>query len=179
MTPPAFNQTSIPPKAAPAQPEAGFALYLAIGFVVLISVLAGSIGTNLNLAAVREARATQSRATLDTAEMALAEAWYELRSNFDRAVTPLYLAGHSEVFDAAVQADFSACVSAHESELTGYRKYTRTPVSGESYRRFFAKRDGNRYRLYGCGYDGDNVRVAYAEYLDDGTSLALVRARRY
>jgi hypothetical protein len=160
-------------------PEAGFALYLAIGFIVLISVLAGSVGTNLNLTAIKQARAIEQRATLDSAEMALAEAWYDLRTNFDRTLTPLYLVGHSEVFNAAVAADHTACVGAHESVLTGYKQFARAPLTGDSYRRFFIQRDGNLYRLYGCGFDGDSTRVAYGEYLDDGTSLSLVRARRY
>lgn len=168
-----------PPALPPRNDEAGFALYLAIGFIVLISVLAGSVGTNLNLQALQEARAIERRATLDRAEMALAEAWYELRTNFDRSASPLYLVGHSEVFSADVEADHVACVGAHEGVLTGYKKFDRAPLSSDSYRRFFVKRDGTRYRLYGCGFDGDSVRVAYGEYLDDGTQLTLVRARRY
>mgnify|MGYP006092823735 CR=1 FL=1 len=173
------NQRLALPAKAHGASEAGFALYLAIGFIVLISVLAGTVGTNLNLTAVKQARATQSRASLDSAEMALAEAWYDVRTNFDRSASPLYLVGHSEVFSAAEDADHRACVAAHESVLTGYKKYPRAPLTGDSYRRFFIKRDANLYRLYGCGYDGESVRVAYGEYLDDGTNLSLVRARRY
>jgi hypothetical protein len=167
------------PALAPRNDEAGFALYLAIGFVVLISVLAGSVGTNLNLRALQEARAIERRAALDRAEIALAEAWYELRTNFDRSANPLYLVGYDEVFSADVAADQMACVGAHEGVLKGYKKFDRAPLSGDSYRRFFVKRDGTHYRLYGCGFDGDSVRVAYGEYLDDGKQLTLVRARRY
>ena len=45
--------------------EEGFALYLAIGFIVLISLLVGSVGNRLNIAALGEARHSDRRIALD------------------------------------------------------------------------------------------------------------------
>ena len=62
--------------------EQGFALYLAIGFIVLISLLAGSVGTRLNIAALDEARQNDRRIALDDAEASLGEAWVTLSAQF-------------------------------------------------------------------------------------------------
>ena len=55
--------------------EQGFALYMAIGFIVLITVLAGSVGNTLNTAIIAELRQSDSRKLLDEAETALSEGW--------------------------------------------------------------------------------------------------------
>ena len=64
------------------QNQDGFALYLAIGFIVLISVLAGSVGTRLNIASLSEARQTDRRLALDDAEASLGQAWGTLSTQF-------------------------------------------------------------------------------------------------
>lgn len=159
--------------------EQGFALYLAIGFIVLISVLAGSVGTRLNVTALAEARAIDSRAARDNAEQALSEGYTELRTQYLPLPDPIYLDGHSEVFSAAETADHNACIGARETDLTGYKKFARTPLTGDSYRRYFIKRDGGNYKIYGCGFDPKGTRVTYGEYADDGIALTLTRTRRY
>ena len=62
--------------------EQGFALYLAIGFIVLISLVAGSVGTRLNIAALSEAGQSNRRMALDDAEASLGEAWLTLSAQF-------------------------------------------------------------------------------------------------
>ena len=57
------------------QLEQGFALYMAIGFIVLITVLAGSVGNTLNTAIIAELRQGDSRKLLDEAETALSAGW--------------------------------------------------------------------------------------------------------
>ena len=159
--------------------EQGFALYLSIGFIVLISVLAGSVGTRLNVTALAEARAGDTRAARDKAEAAMAEAYAELRAQYSPLPNPVYLDGHSEVFSVEETADHEACVGPHETDMTGYKKFPRVPASGDSYRRYFIKRDGSAYKIYGCGFDPKTTRVAYSEYADDGVALALTWLRRY
>lgn len=159
--------------------EQGFALYLAIGFIVLISVLAGSVGTRLNVTALAEARRGDAREARDRAEQALSEAYGELRSQYPLFSDPAYLQAHSEIYDAALSADHEKCVLSHELDGTGYKSFARTPATGEDYRRFFIKRDGTVYRLYGCGFSPKGTRVAYGEYDDDGSALTLIRMRRY
>lgn len=159
--------------------EQGFALYLSIGFIVLISVLAGSVGTRLNVTALAEARAGDTRAARDRAETAMAEAYTELRAQYSPLPNPIYLDGHSESFNADETADHQACVGPHETDMTGYKKFARIPASGDSYRRYFIKRDGSSYKIYGCGFEPKTTRVSYGEYADDGVALSLTRLRRY
>lgn len=157
--------------------EAGFALYLAIGFIVLISALAGSVGTRLNVTALAEARAGDGRASLDRAEAALAEAWAVLDDEFLLDTT--YLDGHTETFAAASAADFDKCVAAHDSVTAGYKSFPRTPADNDAYRTYFIKRNAGSFVVYGCGFDAKNNRTAFAEYEINGAVLDLLRMRRY
>ncbi len=159
--------------------QAGFALYLAIGFTVLISVLVGSVGTRLNIAALNEARTNDGHRAREAAQTALSQGWQELNTQFDASLNPLYLAAHSEIFSAETAADQAKCIGAYESNLDGYKKFPRTPSSGDHYRRFFMKREGSTYKIYGCGFDPKSTRVAFAAYQDDGTRLSLTRLRLY
>lgn len=165
-----------PDNTTDRQGEQGFALYLGIGFIVLISALAGSVGTRLNVTALAEARAGDGRAALDRAETALSEGWQELQSEYNVISNPNYLAGHA----SAVSADFDKCVKPHDSVSTGYKEFDRSPAGGDKYRRYFIKRDGAVYKLYGCGFEPKTTRVAYAEYdVDTILGLSLARLRRY
>jgi hypothetical protein len=159
--------------------EQGFALYLAIGFIVLISVLVGSVGTRLNVTALAEARRGDARQARDQAEQSLSEAYGELRRQYPLFSDPAYLQAHSEIYDAALSADHEKCVLSHEADGTGYKSFARTPNAGDTYRRYFIKRDDATYRLYGCGFSPKGTRIAYGEYDDDGGALSLVRLRRY
>ena len=156
--------------------EQGFALYLAIGFVVLISVLAGSVGTKLNVASLGEARQTDRRAALNDAEAALGLAWHTLSEEF--ALDDSWPAAASSASDTNVTGDRDNCVGSHEAAPNDFYASERASV-GERARRFFIKRDGSTYRLYGCGYDAKGTRAAFALYEVDGTVLTLTRMRRY
>lgn len=160
----------------PATGEAGFALYLAIGFVVLISVLAGSVGTKLNIASLGEARQTDRRAALNDAEAALGLAWHRLSQEF--ALDDNWPAAASSASDTNVTGDRDKCVGSHETSPNDFYASERASV-GDRARRFFVKRDGTSYRLYGCGYDEKGTRAAFALYEVTGTDLTLTRTRRY
>jgi Tfp pilus assembly protein PilX len=156
--------------------EQGFALYLAIGFIVLISILAGSVGTKLNIAAISEARQTDRRAALNDAEAALGLAWQTLAQEF--ALDDTWPAAASSASDANVTGDRDKCVGSHEAAPNGFFASERASV-GDRARRFFVKRDGTSYRLYGCGYDDKGTRAAFALYEVSGSVLTLSRTRRY
>lgn len=159
-----------------ASGEQGFALYLAIGFVVLISVLAGSVGTKLNIASLNDARQTNRRAALNDAEAALGLAWHRLSEEF--ALDNNWPAAASSASDTNVTGDRDNCVGPHEAAPTEFFASERAGI-GNRARRFFVKRDGATYRLYGCGYDARGTRGAFALYQVTGSVLTLTRTRRY
>ena len=156
--------------------EDGFALYLAIGFIVLITVLAGSVGNRLNVTALAEARAGDSRGARDGAEQALSEGWRKLQTEY--ALDANYLVSVTSM-SADESADHTACVGNYESDMTGFEAFDRIPASGDTYRRYFIKRTGGLYKIYGCGFEARGMRAAYGQYDDDGVSLSLARVRRY
>ena len=169
---------NLPPLKQTSRPhgEQGFALYLAIGFIVLISVLAGSVGTRLNIASLGEARQTDRRAALVDAEAGLGLAWHTLAEQF--ALDDSWPAAATSASDSFVTGDRDKCLGAHEAAPNGCYASPRASV-GDRARRFFVKRDGSNYRLYGCGYDEKGTRVAFALYSVSGAVLTLERLRRY
>ena len=168
----AYEQPETPPQSG----EEGFALYLSIGFIVLISVLAGSVGTRLNVTALAEARAGDSRAAVEKAEQALSEGWRKLQTEY--GLDDTYLTTVT-VMNAAETADHTACVGSHETDMTGFEAFARSPLTGDEYRRYFIKRASGAYRVYGCGFEPRGTRVTFGEYADDGSDLTLTRLRRF
>ena len=158
------------------QDEDGFALYLAIGFIVLISVLAGSVGTRLNIASLSEARQSDRRLALDDAEASLGQAWSTLSTQF--ALDDTWPASASSASDSELVSDREKCLSAYETDMTGFYASERAS-NGQRARRFFVKRDGSSYRVYGCGFDDKGTRVAFGLYDVAGNNLRLNRLRRY
>lgn len=156
--------------------EAGFALYLAVGFIVLISVLAGSVGTKLNIAALSEARKSDRRAALDEAEAGLAHGWKELSDGF--ALDNSWTGSAIAATDADITNDRDKCIDPFETDPTTFYPSARAN-NGERARRFFVKRDGNNYRIYGCGFDDNGTRIAFGLYAASGSNLSLTRLRRY
>ena len=156
--------------------EQGFALYLAIGFIVLISLVAGSVGTRLNIAALSEARLSDRRIALDDAEASLGEAWVTLSTQF--ALDETWPASASSASDVDLSGDRNKCLGPHETTLTSFYASERAE-NGDQARRFFVKRDGNTYRLYGCGFDEKGTRIAFGLYDVSGNNLTLNRLRRY
>jgi len=158
--------------------EDGFALYLAVGFIVLISVLAGSVGTKLNIAALSEARKNDRRAALDEAEAGLAHGLLESASGI--AANALWSGSAVAASDAFIDDDREKCIRPFESisEASAYYPSDRAN-NGERARRFFVKRDGNDVKIYGCGFDDKGTRIAFGLYAASGNTLSLTRLRRY
>lgn len=156
--------------------EEGFALYLAIGFIVLISVLAGSVGTRLNVASLSEARQNERRAALDDAEASLGQAWHTLSAQF--ALDNTWPSSAVSASDTELTGDREKCLSAHETTQTDFFASARSGTGGRA-QRFFVKRDGSTYRLYGCGFDDKGTRAAFGLYDVSGSDLTLNRVRRY
>lgn len=158
--------------------EAGFALYLAVGFIVLISVLAGSVGTKLNIAALSEARKNDRRAALDEAEAGLAHGLLETASGITGNV--LWSGSAIAASDAFIADDREKCIRPFESVADASAYYPSDRANnGERARRFFVKRDGSDYKIYGCGFDDNGTRIAFGLYAASGSTLSLTRIRRY
>lgn len=158
-------------------PESGFALYLAVGFIVLISVLAGSVGTKLNIAALSEARKNDRRAALDEAEAGLAHGWSVLSENF--ALDSTWSGSAIAATDSDITNDRDKCIAPYETTPADFFPSARSN-NGERARRYFIKRDGAAsYRIYGCGFDDRGTRIAFGLYDISGTDLVLNRVRRY
>jgi Tfp pilus assembly protein PilX len=158
------------------QNEDGFALYMAIGFLVLVLVLAGSVGTRLNIAFLSEARQTDRRLALDDAEASLGQAWSTLSTQF--ALDDTWPASASSATDTDVVADRDKCLGTHEADTSGFYASPRAS-NGTRARRFFVKRDASSYRVYGCGFDDKGTRAAFGLYDVSGNVLRLNRLRRY
>lgn len=159
-----------------ANTEDGFALYLAVGFIVLISVLAGSVGTKLNMAALSEARKNDRRAALDEAEAGLANGWLETYDGF--ALDSTWSGSAIAATDSDIASDRQKCVAPFETDATTYFPSARA-ANADRARRFFVKRDGTSFRIYGCGFDDIGTRIAFGLYDISGSDLVLNRVRRY
>ena len=118
----------------------------------------------------------RSRIALDDAEASLGEAWLTLSTQF--ALDENWPASASSASDGDLIADRSKCLGPHETTLTSFYA-SRRANTGDRARRFFVKRDGNTYRLYGCGFDEKGTRIAFGLYDVSGNNLTLNRLRRY
>lgn len=161
-----------------ADSEDGFALYLAVGFIVLISVLAGSVGTKLNIAALSEARKNDRRAALDEAEAGLSIGWEFVRTGYASGAVPNWLAAETSATDINVSGDLDKCVAPFE-DSSGFFASARVD-NGERARRYFVKyASAASYHIYGCGFDDKSTRIAFGLYDISGNTLVLNRVRRY
>lgn len=155
--------------------EQGFALYMAIGFIVLITVLAGSVGNTLNTAIIAELRQSDSRELLYEAETALSQGWdYVFTQD---GLDPTWL--DSAVSDSSLTAldDRSNCLTSRVTSVSDY--FIASQVSSSTIRRrYFVRKDGNDYFIFGCAYEDGNIRAAMVE-LDGAGGFTRTRQRRY
>lgn len=163
------------PEKRRSNSEQGFALYMAIGFIVLITVLAGSVGNTLNTAIIAELRQSDSRELLYEAETALSQGWdYVFTQD---GLDPTWL--DSAVSDSSLTAldDRSNCLTSRVTSVSDY--FIASQVSSSTIRRrYFVRKDGNDYFIFGCAYEGANTRAAMVE-LDGAGGFTRTRQRRY
>ena len=157
------------------QLEQGFALYMAIGFIVLITVLAGSVGNTLNTAIIAELRQGDSRKLLDEAETALSAGWdYVFTQD---GLDPTWL--DSAVSDTSLAAldDRTNCLTSRVTSVSDYFIASQV-TSSDIRRRYFIRKDGDDYFIFGCAFDGSNLRAAMVE-MDSSSGFTRTRQRRY
>lgn len=157
------------------QLEQGFALYMAIGFIVLITVLAGSVGNTLNTAIIAELRQGDSRKLLDEAETALSAGWdYVFTQD---GLDPTWL--DSAVSDTSLAAldDRTNCLTSRVTSVSDYFIASQV-TSSDIRRRYFVRKDGDDYFIFGCAFDDSNLRAAMVE-MDSSSGFTRTRQRRY
>lgn len=155
--------------------EQGFALYLSIGFIVLISVLAGAVGNRLNMTLVSELRKSGEKQALVQAETALSDGWAYVFAQ--DGLDPNWL--DTAIGDAglAAQTDRSTCLAGRAESLSDF--YISTAQSDDDItRRYFVTKTADNYLIYGCGLNGDTTRVALLE-VDASSGYQRIRQRRY
>lgn len=158
------------------QDEQGFALYMAIGFIVLISVLAGTVGNRLNTAIVSELRKADSQAVLIAAETALSEGWdYTYTQD---GLDGDWLTGATGDSTSLAIADRDNCLATRDSNYLTFYVASATTQS-DIRRRYFIRKDGTDYHIFGCGFTDADRRAAIAVFYASGGSYSLVRQRRY
>lgn len=159
-----------------ANSEQGFALYMAIGFIVLITVLAGSVGNTLNTAIIAELRQSDSRKLLDEAETALSEGWdYVFTQD---GIDTNWLSG--AVSDSSLTAldDRTNCLSSRVTSVSDYFIASQITSSDIRRRYFVSKDSSDNYTIFGCAFEGTNLRAAMLE-VNASSSVTRTRQRRY
>lgn len=156
--------------------EQGFALYMAIGFIVLISTLAGAVGNRLNTAIVMELNKADSMAVLVEAETALSEGWdYVFTQD---GIDPNWLSSATGDTSAAAIADRDNCLALRDANYASFYVASQV-VSSDLRRRYFVRKNGDDYSLFGCGFSDSDIRAALVIIDATGGSYTLTRQRRY
>lgn len=156
--------------------EQGFALYMAIGFIVLISALAGTVGNRLNTTIVLELRNIEGNKVLVEAETALSQGWEFVFDKEDN--DPNWFA--SAVGDSSAQAitDRDNCLATRDTNYADF--YVASQVTNSDIRRrYFVRKSGSDYTLVGCGFSDADTRAALAVLNASGGTFSLTRQRRY
>lgn len=155
--------------------EEGFALYMAIGFVVLITVLAGSVGNRLNTAIVAELRQSDSRKLVEHAETALSQGWdYVFTQD---GLDPDWLDSAASDSSTDALADRTSCLTSRVTSVSDYYIASQVTSSNIS-RRYFVRKDGDDYFIFGCAMQGNTLRAAMVE-IDSSGGFTRTRQRRY
>ncbi len=155
--------------ARKANSESGFALYLAVGFVVLMSFLVGTVGDRINVTTINQARAFNNVKLRSDAETALSRGWKSVRMS-TLPGTP---------GDRNVNADIERCLADKEDMPNAFRASQRFINEGRI-SRFFFRRDLSVFTIYGCSWlNNDKQRVKAAYYYSDNGEFSLMQLRRY
>ena len=150
--------------------EEGFAIYLAMGFIVLMTTLVASVGDFLNIALLREARTESGQALLLAADGATQQGLAALIAT--SGVLP------SDATDPDIATDRATCLQGKVAFPTDYVGSTRR-VTGDFSTRYFMREGGGLYRIFGCALQGDKSRQTVGEWLYAPPDFLLQRARQY
>ena len=129
---------------------------MAIGFIVLITVLAGSVGNTVNTAII--GRITpRRRELLYEAETALSQGWdYVFR--YQDGLDPTWLDSAGERFKPHRIDDRSNCLTSRVTSVSDYFIASQVSSSTKIRRRYFVRKDGNDYFIFGCARTADTRR---------------------
>lgn len=156
----------------PNHPEAGFAMYIAFGFIALITVLVSQVGDRLNVAVLAEARETETQKLLRQADIAMQRGLIELK-----AILPGSLPADATDVNAA--ADRSACLDGRLTSTTGFVASNRT-TSGTLHTRYYLRVDGTDYTALGCALENGDARQTMARWtFTTPSTFTLVRLRQF
>ena len=145
--------------SAPMKPRAGergFALYLSLGFVALMSLLVSSVGDRLNVAVLNDARRQSGLTLLQAADTALQRGWLTLQS---LAPGPITLP--ADAVDANVDADRILCLDSRVDTPADYIASSRM-VEADKDTRYFIGEESGDYIIYGCAFEDGKARQMMA-----------------
>lgn len=168
----------MPNVMSPPPQEAGFAIYAAMGFVMLMSVLVGSVGERLNNETLKNARDNASAQTLDAALDLHHQAVVMLKG----LAAPKVLPTSSSETDAAT--DLAACLGARVSDTSIYIVSDKQTIDGATARYFVARVDEGSglfsFTIFGCAFEDGIYRAAESRWehdslLDDFELVSLLQ----
>jgi hypothetical protein len=162
--------------ATPLKPRAGergFALYLSLGFVALMSLLVSSVGDRLNVAVLNDARRQSGQTLLHAADTALQRGWLTLQG---LAPGPITLP--ADAFDANVAADKTLCLGGRVDTPSDYIASARM-VEDDTDTRYFIDEDGGDYIIFGCAFENGKARQIMAVWTYSTPDFTLEWLRQF
>jgi len=153
--------------------EQGFALYLSLGFVALMSLLVSSVGDRLNVAVLNDARRQSGQTLLHSADTALQRGWLTLQG---LAPGPITLP--ADAVDANVSADKTLCLGSRVDTPADFIASGRM-VENEQNTRYFIDETGGDYIIYGCAFDDGEARQVMAVWSYSTPDFTLQRLRQF
>ena len=156
------------------QNQDGFALYLAIGFIVLISCLPVR-SARLNIASLSEARQNDRRIALDDAEASLGEAWVTLSTQF--ALDNTWPASASSA-RRRMSSPIATIASGHMKPTQPVFTPRRRASNGDRARRFLSNAMAIHIAFTAAALM-KKAHAAFGLYDVSGNNLTLNRLRRY
>lgn len=163
------------PKSKPKRDkgEAGFALYLAMGFIVLMSILVSGVGDRLNIATLNDARHTDTTALSLAAQNGVQLGWAKLQT-----LAPGTISLPADATDAAMSQDRTTCLAGREDAPTLFVSSALYTQNGVAVRYYLAQQSGN-YVVYGCAFKDGKKRLALGVWSYADPSFTLVRLRLF
>lgn len=158
---------------SPANHEAGFALYLAMGFIVLMSILVAGVGDRLNIATLNDARRTDTNALSLAAQNGVQLGWAKLDSRAPGAITL-----PADATDVAVAQDRTTCLTGREDNPGAFVSSAPFSQNGVALRYYLAAQSGD-YVVYGCAFKDGKKRLARGTWSYVDPDFTLLRLRLF
>tara|TARA_E500000178_G_scaffold333452_1_gene368458 strand:+ start:196 stop:699 length:504 start_codon:yes stop_codon:yes gene_type:complete len=153
--------------------QAGFALYLAMGFIVLMSILVSNVGDRLNIATLNDARRTDTTALSLAAQGGVQRGWAKLES-----LAPGAISLPVNAVDTNVDQDRSACLGGREASPGAFISSARFIQNTVTSRYYLASQAGD-YVVYGCAFKDGKKRLAKGVWAYTDPAFTLRRLRLF